>query len=335
MRGTATACCWRRWPTCPARAVARISNRVWARSASLQAPRRCWRAPAAALQTRAANTLGRCGLRRPRSFATGLPHRHSNPARMAVAATCPAARRGTWSCRQQRSTSSGALVARPCLRRRQQRRPAEVWAAAGGGGGDAGGELELPKPRKPGKLEPSYWLSREEAVEAQLKVCCFTGALLANAAHFTCSMCLACERLKTLPVPLPQALKHNNFPTIDHGIETLYRFAGFDPWDRSSCGCNCLFRCCASCTNLLQRRPLLPMLPNCCCLPLDLLPRRLWGQPRPGAGALAGVQPAEIVAALVCPPLFSLLVLHQALALFAAGLPTIKLPTTHCLLPAV
>lgn len=118
---------------------------------------------------------------------------------MAVAATCPAARRGTWSCRQQRSTSSGALVARPCLRRRQQRRPAEVWAAAGGGGGDAGGELELPKPRKPGKLEPSYWLSREEAVEAQLK-----------------------------------ALKHNNFPTIDHGIETLYRFAGFDPWDRSS-----------------------------------------------------------------------------------------------------
>lgn len=95
-----------------------------------------------------------------------------------AAAACQEALRSPWCCRQPRNASSSAfsrpLAARPCLRR-QQRRPA-VLAAAGGGGGDAGGgELGLPKPRKPAKLEPSYWLSREEAVEAQLKVGCTSG----------------------------------------------------------------------------------------------------------------------------------------------------------------
>jgi hypothetical protein len=155
---------------------------------------------------------------------------------MAVAAACPAARSGPWCCRQQRSSSGGSLAARPW--RRQQQRPALVRAAGGDAGGGGSGELELPKPRKPAKLEPSYWLSREEAVEAQLK-----------------------------------ALKHNNFPTIDHGIETLYRFAGFDPWDRSSCEGQCSCRraaapsCCASCLHPLgeERRFLRP-------LPGSLLP---------------------------------------------------------------
>lgn len=158
--------------------------------------------------------------------------------------------------------------------------------------------------------------------------------------------CLERERLTNAAFAFaldPQALKHNNFPTIDHGIETLYRFAGFDPWDRSSCGCSCsCAQSAAAVAAVLPARepasssvPYCTCLPNCCCLPLSLLPRRLWGQPRPGPGALAGLQPAEIVAASVCSALLSWLVLHQSLALFAACLPAIKLPTTHCLLPAV
>lgn len=31
-----------------------------------------------------------------------------------------------------------------------------------------------------------------------------------------------------------KALQHNNFPTLDHGIEVLYRFANFDPFSRSN-----------------------------------------------------------------------------------------------------
>lgn len=59
---------------------------------------------------------------------------------------------------------------------------------------------DLPKgPRKSAKLAPSFLLTREDAVVAQLK-----------------------------------ALMHNNFPTNDHGIEVMYRFAGFDPWERST-----------------------------------------------------------------------------------------------------
>lgn len=88
----------------------------------------------------------------------------------AAAASCPAALRGPWCCRQPRGTSEVSVAARPCLRR-QQRRLAVAAAAGGGDTGGGSGELELPKPRKPAKLEPSYWLSREEAVEAQLKVC--------------------------------------------------------------------------------------------------------------------------------------------------------------------
>ena len=60
--------------------------------------------------------------------------------------------------------------------------------------------LRVPRnPPKPATLTPSLWLSREDAVVAQLK-----------------------------------ALQHNNFPTIDSGIEIVYRFAGFDPWQRST-----------------------------------------------------------------------------------------------------
>jgi hypothetical protein len=60
-------------------------------------------------------------------------------------------------------------------------------------------DLRIPQPPKSNKLAPSFWLSREGAVEAQLK-----------------------------------ALQHNNFPTLDHGIEVLYRFANFDPFARSN-----------------------------------------------------------------------------------------------------
>jgi hypothetical protein len=61
-------------------------------------------------------------------------------------------------------------------------------------------ELRIPsQPPKSSTLSPSLWLSREAAVEAQLK-----------------------------------ALQHNNFPTLDHGIEVLYRFTNFDPFARSN-----------------------------------------------------------------------------------------------------
>lgn len=63
---------------------------------------------------------------------------------------------------------------------------------------DAGG-LRLPQPSKSAILRPSLWLSAEDAVIAQLK-----------------------------------ALQQNSFPSHDQGIETLYRFAGFDPWTRSN-----------------------------------------------------------------------------------------------------
>lgn len=66
---------------------------------------------------------------------------------------------------------------------------------------DSGAEnMWLPQSRlKSAGLQPSYFLTREQALEAQLK-----------------------------------ALKANNFPINDHGIEVLYRFAGIDPWSRST-----------------------------------------------------------------------------------------------------
>ena len=60
-------------------------------------------------------------------------------------------------------------------------------------------DLRIPQPPKSNSLAPSLWLTREAAVEAQLK-----------------------------------ALQHNNFPTIDHGIEVMYRFTNFDPFARSN-----------------------------------------------------------------------------------------------------
>lgn len=36
--------------------------------------------------------------------------------------------------------------------------------------GEGGSDLLVPRPKKPSKLEPSFWLSREDALEAQLKV---------------------------------------------------------------------------------------------------------------------------------------------------------------------
>ena len=59
--------------------------------------------------------------------------------------------------------------------------------------------LRIPQPPKSPTLGPSFWLSAEDSVVAQLK-----------------------------------ALRHNHFPTHDAGIEVLYRFAGFDPWQRSN-----------------------------------------------------------------------------------------------------
>ena len=60
-------------------------------------------------------------------------------------------------------------------------------------------EEAFPPPRRTGSLRPSFWLSREDAVEAQLK-----------------------------------ALRSNNFPTQDAGIEVLYTFAALDPFRRSA-----------------------------------------------------------------------------------------------------
>lgn len=156
-----------------------------------------------------------------------------------VACAAPAAVRSP-ACRWQQRSSVAARAAQPG-QRRWHRRAAAGRAAASGGGEQAGGDLELPKPRKPSRLEPSYWLSREEAVEAQLKV---RRPLLRFGE--ACRMRLLGLGLgfnRRLPSPLAaaaQALKHNNFPTLDHGIETLYKFAGFDPWDRSSCESGCM-----------------------------------------------------------------------------------------------
>jgi len=41
------------------------------------------------------------------------------------------------------------------------------------------------------------------------------------------------SNLQSLDVQL-SALKNNNEPYLDHGIEVLYRFAGIDPWSRSN-----------------------------------------------------------------------------------------------------
>lgn len=64
---------------------------------------------------------------------------------------------------------------------------------------DSSGLPRLPEKPKGPFLSPSYWISREESVHAQL-----------------------------------HALQCNNTPYQDHGIEVLYRFASFDPWQRST-----------------------------------------------------------------------------------------------------
>lgn len=56
-----------------------------------------------------------------------------------------------------------------------------------------------PRPKKPSQLQPSIWLSKEDALEAQLK-----------------------------------ALQHNTFPHSDAGIEAVYRFTDFDPFERTT-----------------------------------------------------------------------------------------------------
>ena len=44
--------------------------------------------------------------------------------------------------------------------------------------------------------------------------------------------------------PQMQALRDNNVPRVDHGIEVLYRFAAFDPFQRSHYfGCADSSRC--------------------------------------------------------------------------------------------
>ncbi len=49
-------------------------------------------------------------------------------------------------------------------------------------------------------------------------------------------------REKVLELLCAQALQENNVPWVDHGIEVLYRFAAFDPFERSHYfGCAHLF----------------------------------------------------------------------------------------------
>ena len=105
----------------------------------------------------------------------------------------------TYSCsrRSSRHLSSSLFPARQESRTRTRRRsPLHIVA-------ETGDTENLRIPRQPPKsssddLAPSFWLSAEEALETQL-----------------------------------QALKNNNNPRHDYGIEVLYRFAEIDPWQRS------------------------------------------------------------------------------------------------------
>ena len=135
---------------------------------------------------------------------------------------------------------------------------AGLGSSGGGGGsssaGSSGGE-RLPLPRKSAKLEPSLYLSPEDAVIAQLKVRVGssrwgprprrrrrrrrtpskgwhnTGADAEGATLL--QPCCRSSRPVLLPVPPPpQALQHNSFPSPDHGIEVMYRFSAFDPFTR-------------------------------------------------------------------------------------------------------
>lgn len=102
---------------------------------------------------------------------------------------------------QCRAAGCRTLVPRPHPPRRRRPPappPRRAAASAPGDADDGDGPLRVPQPPKSPTLSPSFWLSAEDAVNAQLK-----------------------------------ALQHNAFPTHDAGVETLYRFAEINPFERS------------------------------------------------------------------------------------------------------
>ena len=121
-------------------------------------------------------------------------------------------------------------------------------SSSGGGGSSAGSGERLPLPRKSAKLEPSLYLSPEDAVIAQLKVgagepCTGDGSASSHGAGeqtLAEQLCVpACPASRLPPFlswalcPPAQALQHNSFPSPDHGIEVMYRFSAFDPFSSS------------------------------------------------------------------------------------------------------
>lgn len=111
---------------------------------------------------------------------------------------------------------------------------AEASADSGGGADASGSDLSLPLPKPRSELEPSYWLSREATVEAQLKVRGLgAGAICRHARYREAGHTADGGSLAPCsPSPCSQALSQNNVPHIDHGIEALYRFTNFDPFAR-------------------------------------------------------------------------------------------------------
>ena len=79
-----------------------------------------------------------------------------------------------------------------------------------------GGEFPIrPRKRSDWQLGPAFDLSQEQAVEMQLQVVWPHLTLPFRVGFETCSRHLTM-----------QALKQNDEPSRDHGIEVLYRFAG-------------------------------------------------------------------------------------------------------------
>lgn len=60
---------------------------------------------------------------------------------------------------------------------------------------------------------------------------------------FAIKTCRMVAAIVNVHLPM-QALRDNNVPQVDHGIEVLYRFAAFDPFQRSHYfGCAVSSRC--------------------------------------------------------------------------------------------
>ena len=142
---------------------------------------------------------------------------------------------------QQRLHSRAAPLRRPARAARPPRCQldgAGLGSSGGGSGsssaGSSGGE-RLPLPRKSGKLEPSLYLSPEDAVIAQLKVRVGLGVPRRRSKHRRsnpAALLPCCSR----PVPPSPAAAAGSsaqlLPLPDHGIEVMYRFSAFDPFTR-------------------------------------------------------------------------------------------------------